>query len=195
MNLPNKLTLIRIACVPFIMIFIVYDNMFGENVIWTRAIAAAIFLFTTLTDLFDGKIARKYGMVTNFGKFMDPVADKLMVICTLIAMTVSYEELTHVYIWVTAIVIFRELAVTSIRLVASSSDGSVIAASWLGKLKTTIQCVTVMIAILEKIVLPWAVFSEYHLLTWISTALMVFITLYSGWDYFKSYRKYLDFSK
>lgn len=126
MNIPNKLTIARIILAPFSMIFILYAF---PNETWARIFAASLFLLTAVTDLVDGKLARRFGWITNFGKFMDPLADKFMVFGVLIAMCTSpmYEKFHAVLIWVTVIVIFRELAVTSMRLLVVSSDGTVVA--------------------------------------------------------------------
>lgn len=193
MNIPNKLTIMRILLVPFIMFFVIYEGLFPAP--YGRAAAALLFLITALTDLIDGKIARKYGMITDFGKFMDPIADKFMVIGTLLAITASYEAFSRLYIWVTAIVVFRELAVTSIRLVVSSRDSIVISASWLGKCKTVSQSVCILVVMLEEILLPFSFFKAWHPLSLTATAVMVLMTVWSGIDYSKTYIKYLDPTK
>ncbi|MBQ9921500.1 MAG: CDP-diacylglycerol--glycerol-3-phosphate 3-phosphatidyltransferase [Clostridia bacterium] len=193
LNLPNKLTVLRIILVPLCMVFILYP-IGGEFV--ARIIAAALFLVTALTDLADGKIARARNLVTNFGKFLDPLADKFMIFGALLALCSSdmYAYFRPVFVWVSAIIILRELGVTSIRLVASgSSDKVVIAASYLGKLKTTFQCVAVMAIILEPVMVK-PFFPEYNLyiLSYICTALMLIFTVWSGADYIKSYWKYIN---
>lgn len=192
LNLPNRLTLLRIIMVPLFMIFILYP-VFGETV--SRIVAAALFLLTALTDFADGKIARSKNMVTNFGKFLDPLADKFMIFAALLSICASdmYSHIRPVFVWVSAVVIFRELAVTSIRLVAAGSKNVVIAASWLGKLKTTFQCAAVMAIILEPVMINTFI-PEYNLyiLSWLCITLMTIFTVWSGVDYLKTYWEYIN---
>lgn len=174
------------------MVFILYP-VGGETV--SRVVAAALFLLTALTDFADGKIARERNMVTNFGKFLDPLADKFMIFAALVSICASdmYSYIRPVFVWVSAVVIFRELAVTSIRLVAAGSDNVVIAASWLGKVKTTFQCVAVMAIILEPVMINTFI-PEYNLyiLSWLCITLMTIFTVWSGVDYLKTYWKYIN---
>lgn len=159
MNLPNKLTIFRmIMIVPFILILLGgdsgwgwYQAVFGGIMEKTDYIALAIFIVASLTDLIDGKIARKYNLVTNFGKFMDPLADKLLVCSALIALV----ELDRIPAWVVIVIISREFIISGFRLIASDNN-VVIAASYWGKFKTTFQMVMVclMIANLGSS-LPW----------------------------------------
>ena len=193
MNLPNKLTIFRILMVPvFIVFFAVPIPGLNENL--TRIITAVIFALTSLTDMIDGKIARKYGLVTDFGKFMDPLADKFLVFSALLGILTNdyFADLKTVFVWAAALVIFRELAVTSIRLVAAGKSGLVIAASWLGKIKTVTQMTCIVTVLLEPVVFPWALFREQHLLSYITIAAMSIMTLWSGIDYLKTYWKFLD---
>lgn len=139
MNLPNKLTMFRVILIPFFIVFLLipltpYDK-------W---IALAIFIIASLTDLLDGKIARKYNLVTNFGKFMDPLADKLLVCSALICLI----ELNKIPSWMVIIIIAREFIISGFRLVASD-NGVVIAASYFGKFKTTFQMVAVCLMIAD----------------------------------------------
>lgn len=162
---------------------------------WSSIIGVALFIIASLTDMLDGKIARKYNLITDFGKFIDPLADKFMVIGALLVILYKYETIRPVFIWAVIIVIFRELAVTSIRLVASSSSGVVIAANWLGKIKTCTQIACVCAVIIEPIIymIPGLEFMVKYLpLTYLTTALMVIFTLWSGINYIVSYWKYLD---
>lgn len=194
MNLPNKLTLLRVILVPVFMIFYLCNFGLGS---WSYLIAALIYIVAACTDFLDGHIARKYGLVTNLGKFLDPVADKVMVMASLLCL--CYGNANSVYgillTFATAIVILRELAVTSMRLVAASADGSVIAAAILGKIKTAIQMSFVSIAILEPFlvsVVGVAMFATalrgvlYALLVG-----MVIMTVWSGMDYLIKYWKYI----
>ncbi len=132
MNLPNKLTLSRVIMVPFFVVFILLVPQF----LYFKWIALAIFIIASLTDLLDGKIARKYNLVTNFGKFMDPLADKLLVCSALIAMS----SLGVIPAWITIVIIAREFFISGFRLIAAEK-GVVIAASMWGKWKTTFQMV------------------------------------------------------
>lgn len=191
MNLPNKLTLLRVILVPFFMAAMLMPESIMPDTA-SRLIAAVLFAVTALTDFADGKIARKYNLITNFGKFMDPLADKFMIIAALLGATAKYDYLRDVLVWVTLIVVFRELAITSLRLIASSTSGKVIAAAWVGKIKTASQCVCILAILLEPVILPFKIFSEYHLLTWTSVAVMTFFTIYSGIQYFIAYREFLS---
>lgn len=135
MNLPNRLTIIRAVLIPFYLVFLMVDFGFkGSNFI-----AAAIFIIASFTDFLDGKIARKYNQVTNFGKFMDPLADKLLVCSALIA----FIELGRLPAWIVIIIIAREFIISGFRLVASD-EGIVIAASMWGKVKTTVQMIMII---------------------------------------------------
>ena len=139
MNLPNKLTTLRVIMIPFFVFSLLYR---GGEVAAFRYVAAAIFIVASLTDLLDGKIARKYGLVTNFGKFMDPLADKLLVCSALICLI----ELKQLPAWMVIVIISREFIISGFRLVASD-NGIVIAASYWGKFKTTFQMIAVILLI------------------------------------------------
>lgn len=140
MNLPNKLTILRVIMIPFFVLALLYNG--GENQT-LRYVAAAIFIIASLTDMLDGKIARKYNLVTNFGKFMDPLADKLLVCSALICLV----ELKELPAWMVIVIISREFIISGFRLVASD-NGVVIAASYWGKFKTTFQMIAVVLLIL-----------------------------------------------
>lgn len=140
MNLPNKLTLFRIILIPF-FVFFLFMGCVGEA---GKYIALGIFAVASLTDLFDGKIARKYNLVTNFGKFMDPIADKLLVSSALI----SFVGLNRLQAWIVIILIAREFIISGFRLVASDS-GIVLAASWWGKFKTAFQMIMCILLIIN----------------------------------------------
>jgi len=153
MNLPNKLTMFRVVLIPFFVVLLLVDITPYDN--W---IALAIFIVASLTDLLDGKIARKYNLVTNFGKFMDPLADKLLVCSALICLV----EMERIAAWMVIVIIAREFIISGFRLVASD-NGVVIAASYWGKFKTTFQMVMIclMIADLEALsivttIVTWA---------------------------------------
>ena len=139
MNLPNKLTMFRVILIPFFVLFMLVDITTADK--W---IALAIFIVASLTDLLDGKIARKYNLVTNFGKFMDPLADKLLVCSALICLV----EMAELPAWMLIIIIAREFIISGFRLIASD-NGVVIAASYWGKFKTTFQMVMICLLIAD----------------------------------------------
>lgn len=201
MNLPNKLTVLRVCLIPLFLAVVLYLPLLEGGDFWWRIVAAFLFIGIAVTDMLDGKIARKYGLVTDFGKFLDPLADKLMTFGAMLALCVRYSMddhkiFTYIYIWATFIVILRELAVTSIRLVVSSNAKIVIAASWAGKVKTCAQIVSVCIILLEPVVFAWLPFMvEWKPLSYTGIATMVFFTLYSGIQYFRAYWPYLDTNK
>ncbi|WP_125140427.1 CDP-diacylglycerol--glycerol-3-phosphate 3-phosphatidyltransferase [Clostridium transplantifaecale] len=161
MNLPNKLTVLRVIMIPFFVFFLLYQG--GENTTF-RMISLVLFIVASLTDLLDGKIARKYNLVTNFGKFMDPLADKLLVCSALICLI----ELKQLPAWMVIIIISREFIISGFRLVASD-NGVVIAASYWGKFKTTFQMVAVVLLILN---IP-ALSLITNLCVWVALALTV----------------------
>ena len=192
LNLPNKLTLLRIFLIPFCMIAIIYP-IFPGDVIW-RIVAAALFALTALTDMLDGKIARKYNLITDFGKFLDPLADKLLIFGAMLAILVRYADdklFCSIFVWATLIVILREIAVTALRMIAASKNGTVIAAAWLGKVKTVTQMLCVLTLLLEGL-FP---LGSYHIAGYITMAAMVFMTLWSGINYLRAYWPLLDPSK
>lgn len=161
MNLPNKLTVLRVIMIPFFVAALLYDGGANQNM---RYVAAAIFIIASLTDMLDGKIARKYNLVTNFGKFMDPLADKLLVCSALICMI----ELRELPAWMVIIIISREFIISGFRLVASD-NGVVIAASYWGKFKTTFQMIGVVLLIFN---IP-ALSTLTTIIVWIALALTV----------------------
>ena len=139
MNLPNKLTILRILLIPFFVFFMLTSFVPGSN--W---IACIIFCVASLTDLLDGKIARKYNLVTNFGKFMDPLADKILVSSAFICLV----ALQRIPTWIVIIIIAREFIISGFRLVASD-NGIVIAASYWGKFKTVSQMFMIIVLIMD----------------------------------------------
>ena len=169
MNLPNKLTVLRVIMIPFFVVMLMLDG--GMNQTY-RYIAAAIFILASLTDFLDGNIARKYNLVTNFGKFMDPLADKLLVCSALICLI----ELGQLPAWMVLIIISREFIISGFRLVASD-NGVVIAASYWGKWKTVFQMISVILLIVN---IP-ALSMVTNLALWIALALTVISLL----DYIK----------
>ena len=193
MNLPNKLTMFRMFMVPVFLVLLCVPLPMSDTAL--RLITAAVFGIVSLTDMIDGKIARKYNLITDFGKFMDPLADKFLVISAMLGILVKYDYLRSVFVWAAAIVIFREFAVTSVRMICANKSGIVIAAGWLGKVKTTTQMACIVTVLLEPVVLPFSLFREHHLLSYITIAAMTVMTLWSGIDYLKSYWKFIDPTK
>lgn len=193
MNLPNKLTVFRMFMVPVFLFLFCVPLPFSDTAL--RIIIAAVFAVVSLTDMIDGKIARKYNMITDFGKFMDPLADKFLVISACLGIIVKFDYLRPVFVWAAAIVIFREFAVTSLRMVAANKAGLVIAAAWLGKVKTTTQMICIICVLLEPVILPFKPFTEWHILSYVTTAVMVVMTLWSGIDYLIAYKPYIGETK
>ena len=140
MNLPNKLTILRVLMIPFFVLFMLWD-ITGAADKW---IAAAIFIVASLTDMLDGKIAIKYNLVTNFGKFMDPLADKLLVSAAMICLV----EMGRLPAWMVIVIISREFIISGFRLIASD-NGVVIAASYWGKFKTVFQMAMIIVLIFD----------------------------------------------
>ena len=192
MNLANKLTVFRVILVPVIMIFIYIESDY-----WSKIVAALLFLVASVTDFLDGIIARKQNLITNFGKLMDPLADKFLVVGSLIAITASnnFESIRFLAVWVTAGVFFRELAVTSVRLVANTTDGNVIAAGFLGKIKTFAQCACILTVLLEDIIITRNFGTHAGMFGIITMSVMLALTVYSGYEYLKNYWKYIDPAK
>lgn len=172
MNLPNKLTVIRvIMIVPFVLLMLGgyqewgwFTALFGGILEYVDYIALAIFIIASLTDLLDGKIARKYNLVTNFGKFMDPLADKLLVCAAMICLV----EMGRIPAWVVIIIISREFIISGFRLIASD-NGVVIAANYWGKFKTTFQMIMICLMI-ANIAALWLI---TDIVMWIALALTV----------------------
>ena len=145
-NLPNVLTIIRVfLIIPFTVLLLGGQRgWFGKNLLVPDILADIIFIIASLTDMLDGKIARRFGLVTNFGKFMDPLADKLLVCTAMIALI----DMKRIPAWVVIIIIAREFIISGFRLIAVE-NGKVIAASWWGKFKTTFQMIMVILMIVE----------------------------------------------
>jgi CDP-diacylglycerol---glycerol-3-phosphate 3-phosphatidyltransferase len=171
LNLPNVLTVLRILAVPVIVVALLDETPNGD------ALAAGVFALAALTDGLDGYFARSRNAITTFGKLMDPLADKLLIIAALISL-VSLDRLAA---WVAMVIIARELAVTGLRAVAAER-GVVIAASWLGKLKTILQVAAVFALIAADPAPTWV-----DVLVYVAVA----VTLISGADYFFGLRRRL----
>ncbi|EHI98506.1 CDP-diacylglycerol/glycerol-3-phosphate 3-phosphatidyltransferase [Clostridium sp. DL-VIII] len=196
MNLANKLTLIRIVLVPVFLIFIaVRDIPYGSF------IATFIFILASLTDKLDGYIARSRNQITNFGKFMDPLADKLLVTAALISLV----EVHVVPSWAAVVIIAREFAVSGLRSIAAA-QGRVIAASWWGKIKTVIQIIAIILLLLkinihDAKLLNIFTIDNYYLKKFfvivptVALMLAVIVTLISGYDYFKKNKEAVSYDK
>lgn len=181
MNLPNKLTVFRIILIPVFMLLLIFSK--GSAVVNTDldltlswVLAAIVFAVACITDFLDGQIARRKHLVTNFGKFFDPLADKLLVMTALIYLTAFHQ----VPAWVTAIIVIRELAVTGLRTLVVENNGTVMAAAWPGKIKTFSQMFAIFFLYLKD--WPFAIvnFPIGQVLLYIA----VFFTIYSGIEYF-----------
>ncbi len=162
MNLPNKLTLFRVILIPFFVV-VIMTGCFGEASKW---VALTIFIVASLTDLLDGKIARKYNLVTTFGKFADPLADKMLVISAMICLV----ELGLIRAWIVVIIVAREFIISGFRIIAAEKN-VVIAASYWGKFKTTFQMIMVIMLIADINNSIWKTIST--VVTYIALALTV----------------------
>ena len=180
LNLPNILSLIRVGLVPAFMATLLYMQQIP---VWGRLVPMALFAIASFTDFLDGHIARKRGLVTDFGKFIDPLADKFMVFGALIALLVTDVKIAPVLVWVAAIIMFRELAVTSLRLVVAGKSGTVVAASFFGKLKTVSQIVGFLLIFIDPMLGSLFPFLQNRVISYIAMALMTLTTVFSGIDY------------
>lgn len=184
LNLPNTLSLIRVLLVP---VFMASLFLMQGIAVWGQVVPALIFALTAFTDMLDGKIARKYGLVTNFGKFIDPLADKFMLFGALIAILTVDRAIAPVFVWVCAILMLRELAVTSLRLVAAGQTGTVIAASFFGKCKTVSQVISILLILVDPLVGEAAPFLQTRVISYLAMAVMTVFTVLSGLDYARAY--------
>ncbi len=183
MNLPNRLTMVRMFLIPVMVGVYLARSAIGTSTYW---IIGLIFALASLTDFLDGKIARGRNLVTTFGKFMDPLADKLLVMTALLILLDNYKLNPHMWMpfWVPLVILARELIVTSIRLVAVG-EGKIIAASKLGKYKTA----TTMAAILWYLFVMAGNVSWVNYVGWVLMGLAIALTIVSGVDYFLKNRK------
>ena len=185
MNLANKLTILRLIFIPFYVFFLMTDYFS-----FTSHIAMFLFILASLTDTFDGKIARKYNMVTDFGKFADPLADKILVVSGMIC----FVALGRLPVWVCIIILAREFAVSGFRLVIAAK-GTVLAASMVAKFKTTFQMIMIIMMTfdLERLVIekgwPMAIWNVYHIVTIVVMYIALVLTIVSMIDYFYKNRK------
>ncbi|MBO8176604.1 CDP-diacylglycerol--glycerol-3-phosphate 3-phosphatidyltransferase [Aeribacillus pallidus] len=192
MNLPNKITISRILLIPLFLLFMLVDfqwgtvDWFNELIPVEHIIGALIFIIASTTDWIDGYYARKYHLVTNLGKFLDPLADKLLVSSALIVLV----ELGFAPSWIVIVIISREFAVTGLRLVLAG-EGEVVAANMLGKIKTWTQIVAISALLLHNIPFSSISFPFADIVLWVAT----FFTIWSGWDYFYKNRHVFRHSK
>jgi CDP-diacylglycerol---glycerol-3-phosphate 3-phosphatidyltransferase len=181
MNLPNKITVARVLLIPIFMIFLLGPidlgtlKLFTMSISWAHVIGALIFIVASATDWVDGYLARKLGLVTTLGKFLDPLADKLLITAAFISLV----ELQLVPAWMVIVILSREFAVTGLRVLAAV-EGDVIAASNLGKWKTTFQIIAISALILQNIPFAFIQFPFATIMLWIA----VILTIVSGVDYF-----------
>jgi len=191
-NLPNKITVSRILLIPIFLVIMIVDFGWGEvNFLGTEMpvehlVGALVFIIASTTDWVDGYYARKYNLVTNLGKFLDPLADKLLVSAALIVLV----ELNFAASWIVILIISREFAVTGLRLILAG-EGEVVAANMLGKIKTWTQIIAVSALLLhnapfESLSIPFA-----DIALWVAA----FFTVWSGWDYFRLNRHVFKNSK
>ena len=172
LNAPNMLTLLRVILIPLIVLLIGLNSFVAAGI---------LFIVASVTDFLDGYLARKYNLITDFGKFLDPVADKLLVLTAMIMLCTKSAELTVTFpAWLICIVVARDLMMDGLRMIASSK-GVVIAAGWLGKIKTTLQIIAVVCV----------TFSIWNWLSITMMAAMGLMTVLSGADYFMRSRKLL----
>ena len=199
MNLPNKLTVLRLLLVPVILVVMLLPSSIVNNII-----ALIVFAGASITDYFDGKIARRHNLITDFGKFLDPLADKFMVIAAVFglvcrAFVEADERMFWIFMTMLIVTIFRELAVASIRLIASTKANVVVAANMLGKIKTVSQIVCIILALVEPIAhtvigkfVPDFFFGGFYVLTYATTLVAIVFTVWSGINYITQCWKYLD---
>ncbi len=193
MNTPNKLTILRVLMIPaFIAVLLLVPAP------WGPLLGAAVYGLASATDAIDGHLARKNGQVTDFGKFLDPLADKMLVITALVML----QDAGMIHPVFTVIIIARELMVTSIRLIAASSAGKVIAAGWMGKAKTVTQMIATLLLMVEPVLFhllpiqqPWLAWFHYAPLGTLSLWAAVVLTVVSGVQYLVQNWKYIDYRK
>jgi len=192
MNLPNKITVSRIFLIPLFLIIMLVPfewgdiSLLGSDLPVTHFVGALIFILAASTDWIDGHYARKFNLVTNMGKFLDPLADKLLVSAALIVLV----ELGYAPSWIVIIIISREFAVTGLRLLLAG-EGEVVAANMLGKVKTWTQIIAISSLLLHNIIFSLISFRFDLVSLWVA----LIFTIWSGWDYFAKNSHVLKNSK
>ncbi len=192
MNLPNKITVSRILMIPIFLIVMLAEFSWGNLALLgvelpvTHFVGALIFIFASTTDWVDGHFARKYNLVTNFGKFLDPLADKLLVSAALIVLV----DLGYAPSWIVIVIISREFAVTGLRLILAGT-GEVVAANMLGKIKTWAQIVAISALLLHNMIFEMMNIPFDMIALWVA----LIFTIWSGWDYFAKNKEVLLSSK
>lgn len=182
MNLPNKLTVFRIVLIPVFMLLLTLPldwgmvTLLGATMPVVHLVAAIVFIVASLTDFLDGQIARRENLVTNFGKFADPLADKLLVMTALI----FFVQFGWVAAWVVSVIVIRELAITGLRTLIVENNGQVLAAAMPGKIKTTSQMIAIIFFLLHNIGFALIGLPFAEIMMWIA----LIATIYSGIDYF-----------
>ncbi|RFU71355.1 CDP-diacylglycerol--glycerol-3-phosphate 3-phosphatidyltransferase [Peribacillus saganii] len=192
MNLPNKITVSRVLLIPLFLIIMMDPFSWGEWELAGESIPAAhvygalIFIFASATDWVDGYYARKLNLVTNLGKFLDPLADKLLVSAALILLV----DLGFAPAWIVIVILSREFAVTGLRAILAGS-GEVVAANMLGKIKTWTQIVAISALLLHNLPFEFISFPFADIALWVA----LFFTVWSGWDYFNKNKAVFTNSK
>ena len=189
-TIPNVLSFLRIAMIPFfVWTYIRFVREQGS--IW---IPFGILLLSGFTDIVDGFIARQFGMVSNVGRILDPIADKMLILGSLIALSGSarFSYLSLALVVSSLIILLREFTITSIRMVASREDGTVISANFAGKFKTAFSCAAVVIILLEEVIFRDGGLLGVHLLSYAALAISVILTVWSGITYMIKYFSYID---
>lgn len=181
MNLPNKLTIFRIILIPFFILVMSLPfggsvMVLGTSISVARLLGTLIFVVASLTDVMDGKIARRNHLITNFGKFADPLADKMLMTTAFFFLVAAHT----VPAWVAAIIACRELAVTGLRLIVVENDGEVLAAQWPGKVKTVSQMFAIFFLLMNNVIFDLINIPMDQILLYVC----LFFTVYSGIDYF-----------
>jgi len=188
MNLPNKITVSRVLLIPFFMLIMLVDfgwgnlTFLGAEMPVEHFVGGLVFIIASVTDWIDGHFARKFNLVTNMGKFLDPLADKLLVSAALIILV----ELGYAPSWIVIIIISREFAVTGLRLILAGS-GEVVAANQLGKIKTWTQIIAISCLLLHNSIFEWINIPFGTIMLYVA----LFFTIWSGWDYFYKNRRVL----
>ncbi|HWJ78127.1 MAG TPA: CDP-diacylglycerol--glycerol-3-phosphate 3-phosphatidyltransferase [Niallia sp.] len=181
MNLPNKITVSRVLLIPIFLVIMLVDFSWGDMTLLgvtlpvQHFVGALIFIFASTTDWIDGYYARKLNLVTNLGKFLDPLADKLLVSSALIVLV----GLNYVPAWITIVIISREFAVTGLRAILAG-EGEVVAANMLGKIKTWAQIVAISALLLHNMIFELISLPLDTIALWVA----LIFTIWSGWDYF-----------